>query len=121
MSNVRHHMRGYWDIDRSTSHCVTFVEAEEVDDELIKLVEQIRERGFRIAYVDCPQFKDRPWEIGSAIGVQLKTDHPPYHEGEELNLVRWLDDLTSLAYSTPGMVIVLDNAGQVLAEHRRHI
>ena len=48
-------------------------------------------------------------------------DHPPYHEENELNLARWLDDLISLAYSTTGVVIVLDNADQVCAKHRRHM
>ncbi|HEU5295986.1 MAG TPA: hypothetical protein VFU71_14485 [Burkholderiaceae bacterium] len=114
-------MRGYWDIDRSTSHCVTFVEASEVDNELIEFVAAIRRRGFRIAYVDCSKFKDRPWEIGSELGYQLKTDHPPYHEAHELNVVRWLDDLIWLAHSTPGVVMVLDNAHLVFGEHRRHM
>lgn len=114
-------MRGYRDIDRSTSHCVSFVESEEVEDELIELVRGLRERGFRIAYVDCAEFESRPWEIGSEIGLQLRTDHPPYHEGNELNLFRWLDDLISLAYSTPGVVIVLDNADRVFVKHRRHL
>ena len=117
-------MRGYSDIERSTSHCVTFVEAREVEDgreELIELVERIRSIGFRIAYVDCSKYLDRPWEIGSAIGYLLRTDHPPYHEDSELNLVRWLDDVISLAYTTPGVVIVLDNAEQVLLQHRRHV
>ena len=112
------HMRGYWDIDRSTSHCVTFVEAEDMDDELLDLVASVRQRGFRIAYIDCSRFKDRPWEILSEIGVQLKTDHPPYH-ADELRLVRWLDDLIALAYCTAGVVIVLDNADQVFVEHRQ--
>lgn len=114
-------MRGYWDIDRSTSHCVTFVEAEEVDEELAELVAQIRRRGFRIAYVDCSQYRDRPWEIGSALGALLGTEHPPYHQGGELNLVRWLDDLIYLATQTEGVVMVLDNADQVFVSHRRHI
>jgi hypothetical protein len=113
-------MRGYWDINRSTSHCVTFVEGEEVDEELREVVEELRTRGFRIAYVDCTQYADRPWEIGTAIGFELNTDNPPYHEGQELNLVRWLDDLISLAYTTPGVVIVLDNAGSGFTKHRRH-
>jgi hypothetical protein len=114
-------MRGYWDIDRSTSHCVTFVETEEVDDELVEFVAGIRQRGFRIAYVDCARFRECPWEIGSQVGFQLQTQHPPYHEANELNLVRWLDDLIPLAFSTPGVVIVLDNADQVFAKHRRHL
>ena len=114
-------MRGYWDIERSTSHCITFVEAEEVDAELAELVAQVRQRGFRIAYVDCSKYASRPWEIGSELGIRLGTDHPPYHEGEELNLVRWLDDLISLAYKTTGVVMVLDNADQVFVSHRRHI
>jgi hypothetical protein len=50
----------------------------------------------------------------------LKTDHPPYH-ADELSLVRWLDDLGSLAYRTPGVVIVLDDADQAFVEHRRHM
>jgi hypothetical protein len=113
-------MRGYWDINRSTSHCIAFVEAAEVDEELREIVDEIRARAFRIAYVDCSQFAERPWEIGSAIGLALKTDHPPYHENEELNLVRWLDDLVSLAYTTAGVVIVLDNVEPVFSRHRRH-
>jgi hypothetical protein len=117
---VRHQMRGYWDIDRSTSHCVTFVEAEEVDEELSELVGRVRQNGFRIAYVDCSKFKECPWEILSEIGFQLKTDHPPYH-ADELRLVRWLDDLIALAYRTPGIVIVLDNAGEAFVESRRHM
>lgn len=111
-------MRGYSDIDRSTSHCVSFVEAEEVEEGLSELVGRIRQRSFRIAYINCSMFQDRPWEILSEIGFQLKTDHPPYHAGA-LKLVRWLDDLAGLAYRTPGIVIVLDNADQVFAEHRR--
>ena len=56
----------------------------------------------------------------SEIGYQLKADHPPYHaDALKLKLVRWLDDLIGLAYRTPGIVIVLDNADQVFAEHRR--
>ena len=111
-------MRGYQDIDRSTSHCVAFVEADEVDEELGELVGCVRQKGFRIAYVDCSRFIGRPWEILSEIGSQLKTDHPPYH-ADELKLVRWLDDLSSLAYRTSGVVIVLDNADQAFVEHRR--
>jgi len=111
-------MRGYWDIDRSTSHCISFVETEEVEEGLSELVERIRQRGFRIAYIDCSMFQDRPWEILSEIGFQLKMDNPPYHT-DATKLVRWLDDLISLAYRTSGIVIVLDNAGRVFAEHRR--
>ena len=37
-----------------------------------------------------------------------------------MNLVRWLDDLISLAYTTTGVVIVLDNAGPAFSNHRRH-
>jgi hypothetical protein len=111
-------MRGYSDIDRSTSHCISFVEAEEVDEGLSELVGRVRESGFRIAYIDCSMFKDRPWEILSEIGFQLKTEHPPYH-ADKLKLVRWMDDLIGLVYCTPGILIVLDNADQVFAEHRR--
>ena len=112
-------MRGYWDIDRSTSHCVSFVDAVELDDELEELVSGIRERGFKIAYVDCASFVDFPWEIPSAIGSELDAAHHPYHEGHEANFGRWLDDLISFAYSTPGLVIVLDNGHLILQAHRK--
>ena len=118
---VRLKVRGYWDIDRSTSHCISFVEEEDVIVELDELVAEIRQKGFRIAYIDCAEYLNRPWEIGSDLGVQLKTDYPPYHEAEELNWVRFLDDLISLAYRTTGVVIVLDNADQIFSIHRRHI
>lgn len=111
-------MRGYSDIDRSTSHCISFVETAEVEEGLSELVQRIHQRGFRIAYIDCSMFQDRPWEILSEIGFQLKTDNPPYHT-DAMNLVRWLDDLIGLAYRTSGIVIVLDNADHVFAEHRR--
>ena len=114
-------MRGYWDIDRSTSHCISFVEASEVEPDLAEVVERIVQNGYRIAYVNCAEYESRAWEIGTAIGIALQTDHPPYHEGTQLDLVRWLDDLITLAYKTPGVVIVLDNADQVFITHRRHI
>jgi hypothetical protein len=112
-------MRSYWDIDRATSHCISFVEADEVDDELAELVDAVRKRGFKIAYVDCARFIDCPWEISSAIGNELQTDHPPYHEGQEANLARWLDDIISLAYKTSGLVIVLDNGHLIFHRHRK--
>ncbi|NRF72457.1 hypothetical protein HLB44_36460 [Aquincola sp. S2] len=103
-------MRGYTDIPRSTSHCVVFIDEGEIDPEDVELVQQVREQGYRIAYIDCATYEDRHWEIPSHIGAQIATHHPPYHEGREANLARWLDDLIALAYSTPGLIIVLDNA-----------
>jgi len=114
-------MRGYWGIDRSTSHCVAFVDADEVESELAELVQQIRQRGLRIAYVDCASYLDRPLEILSAIGFALGTSHPPYHSPNEPNFVRWLDDVGGLAFSTSGVVIVLDNAYLLMERHRKFL
>jgi hypothetical protein len=60
-----------------------------------------------------------PWLLPTAIGVALGTDHPPYHEGEQANLARWLDDLIGLAHRSSGVTIVLDNAATLFSSHRR--
>ena len=112
-------MRGYNDISRSTSACVHFVDAEEVELEDSDCFEEARHAGCQIVYVDCLRFLHEPWLIPSEIGNHAKTDHPPYHEGSNANLVRWLDDLISLAHSTPGLVMVLDNAGELFSVHRK--
>ena len=114
-------MLGYRNIDRSSSHCLAFVEANEIDADLPALVAKIRASGFRIAYLDCAQYMERPWEMATAIGCALQTDHPPYHVGTQTQWVRWLDDLISLANRAPGLVIVLDNADQMFLAHRHHI
>ena len=112
-------MRGYSDLDRSTSHCVTFIDEGDFDSDDQELVRRVRTLGYRIAYIDCDEYTNKYWEIPTAIGRQVGTDHPPYHEGTEANLARWLDDLITLAYSTPGLVVVLDNAHLLWSTHRK--
>jgi len=112
-------MRGYADITRSTSACVHFVDANEVHEEDRDLITHARASGTMFVYVDCVAFLDRPWEIPSAIGTLAKTNHPPYHDGDKVRWVRWLDDLISLAHTSPGLVIILDNADQLFARHRK--
>ena len=57
-------MRGYADIGYSTSHCVHFIEASEIDVEVLtEMVHSLRDRGFGIAYVDCMPLVDRPYQI----------------------------------------------------------
>jgi hypothetical protein len=112
-------MRGYSDIDRSTSHCLTFIDEGDLDLEDQELAGRVRKLGYRIAYIDCAEYANKHWEIPTDIGRQLGTDHPPYHEGTESNFARWLDDLISLAYSTAGLVIVLDNAHLLWSSQRK--
>jgi len=112
-------MRGYNDINRSTSACVHFVDADEVELEDADCFKEARDAGCQIVYVDCLRFMREPWLIPSEIGRLAKTDHPPYDEGANANLVRWLDDLISLAHFTRGLVLVLDNAAELFAVHRK--
>jgi len=103
-------MRGYSDITRATSSCLHFVDVAEVDDDDRDLFSEAIAHGAVVVYVDCSRFVDRHWLIPSEIGRLANMDHPPYHNEQVVNWVRWLDDLISLAHSRPSLVVVLDNA-----------
>lgn len=111
-------MRGYRDIVRSTSACVHFVEAREVDEELLELKSELDAARIPCAYVDCRQLVENPERTCEAVAVAVGAEHAPY--GEE-HWIRLLDDLISLSVRLPGLVIVLDHAEQLFAVDRSKV
>jgi hypothetical protein len=111
-------MRGYSDIVRSTSACVHFVEAREVDQELVETKGELDAAGIRCAYVDCRRLIANPDGTCDAVAVAVGADHAPY--GEE-HWIRLLDDMISLSVKLPGLVIVLDHADQLFNADRSKI
>lgn len=111
-------MRGYSDIARSTSACVHFVEAREVDEELIELKSELDAAHIPCAYVDCRQLISNPEDTCDVIAVAIGAEHAPY--GEEY-WIRLLDDMISLSVKLPGLVIVLDHADQLFEANRSKV
>jgi len=111
-------MRGYSDIVRSTSACVHFVEAREVDEELIELKSELDVAHIPCAYVDCRQLIANPEDTCDAVAVAVGAEHAPY--GEE-HWIRLLDDMISLSVKLPGLVIVLDHADQLFDANRSKV
>lgn len=111
-------MRGYSDIVRSTSACVHFVEACEVDEELLEVKSELDAACIPCAYVDCRQLVENPAGTCDAVAVAIGAEHAPY--GEE-HWIRLLDDMISLSVRLPGLVIVLDHAEQLFAVDRSKV
>ena len=103
-------MRGYSDIARSTTACVHFVEAHEIDEELREFMRELDEARIHCAYIDCRKLVADPDGTCAAVAIAVGVEHAPY--GEE-HWIRLLDDMISLSVNLPGLVIVLDHADQL--------
>ncbi|KAB7648156.1 hypothetical protein [Polymorphobacter fuscus] len=58
-------------------------------------------------------------EALNSLGVQLKTDHPPYDPHPSKGIRGWyrlMDDLETLGDRETGMVVVVDNAAPLFAD-----
>lgn len=112
-------MRGYNDIVRSTSVCVHFVEAYEVDDELTELRRELDTARIRCAYVDARTLIASPECTCDSIAAAIGAAHVPY--GERGHWVKLLDDMITLSCELRGLVIVLDHADELFAIDRSQI
>lgn len=107
-------MRGYSDITRSTSACVHFVEAHEVDkdrEDMGELKADLEAAQIRCAYVDCRTLLADPEDTCEAVAVAVGAEHVPH--GEKGHWVKLWDDMISLSAELPGLVIVMDHADQL--------
>lgn len=112
-------MRGYSDIVRSTSACVHFVEAREVDEELRDLKSQLDAASIRCAYVDCSKLVAEPEGTCDAVAEAVGAEHVPY--GEAGHWVKLFDDLISLSVEISGLVIVMDHADKLFNVNRSQL
>jgi hypothetical protein len=112
-------MRGYSDIVRSTSACVHFVEAKEIDEEeLVDIRRALDEADIRCSYVDCRDLIDAPHRTCDAIGAAVLAEHFPYGPNGWIPL---LDDMITLSMKLPGLVIILDHADELFGIDRSQI
>ena len=111
-------MRGYCDIVRSTSACVHFVEAREVNEELLEFKSELDAARIPYAYVDCRQLVENPESTCDAVAIAIGAEHAPY--GEE-HWIRLLDDMISLSVRLPGLVIVMDHAQELFSIDRSKV
>ena len=120
-------MRGYAGIWLPLSACVHFVRNDEIDDSLIEMVEDLREKKITWAYVDYEIVSKSGANIADHIARVLRLEHAPYggppyggpcSQGVGIHWVRFLDDLITLSSHVTGVVIVIDNADLLFAEAR---
>jgi hypothetical protein len=87
----------------------------ETDDDPMEWVlpAELALKNIAFAYVDATSCKAQ--DVPNIIGAQLGTEHPPY-DIRELGWLRLTDDMESLAHGRAGMVIIVDNAAEVLSD-----
>ena len=77
----------------------------------------LAEANIALAYLDASV--NRETEALNSLGVQLDTQHRPYDPKPPAGMMGWyrfMDDLCDLSEERGGMVIVVDNAGELFAE-----
>lgn len=112
-------MRGYSDIARSTSACVHFVEAREVDEDLNGVKRELDAARIRCAYVDGRKLLADPESTCDAVAAAVGAEHVPY--GETGHRVKLFDDMITLSVELQGLVIVVDHADQLFNVDRSQI
>jgi hypothetical protein len=105
-------MRGYSGIDAPLSACLHFVRNLEVDDSTADIFATAKRQDIAILYVDYRQLTQAGHSIFDEIAERLQFEHRPYACGDR---VRFVDDLITLAYRMPGLVIVVDYGSDFLS------
>ena len=113
-------MSNYWDILRSTTDCVQFAYAADVDEEFLPLPAEMRANGVVHAYVDYLEVRRSGAHICNVIAKALRLENAPYEavpgpRGIHI-WIPFLDDLGGLSYQVEGAAIIIDNADVLLAE-----
>ena len=68
-------------------------------------------QGIAFAYLDAASVTE--YEALNSLAKQLRTDHPPYEPNPHNGMPGWyrfMDDLETLSFNEPGMIIIIDNA-----------
>lgn len=79
--------------------------------------EKLACRGMVWAYLDAERVSE--YEALNSLGLQLRTDHPPYDPhppGGISGWIRFMDDLLTLGQREEGMVIIVDKASDLFAD-----
>jgi hypothetical protein len=106
-------MRAYQGLHLPLTRCVHFVNTHESDETLEYVVRAATTEGVRFVYWSFLDNGNKSVTIADPLGEALELEHAPYGKAP---WVRFLDDLITLAYRYPGLVIVVDRADILLRE-----
>jgi len=116
-------MSSYWDCRQSTTNCIHFLFGDHAAESDRKVLEEFRKARIECFYVDYLYEKHGGEHIANAIAKVLKLPHAPYRlptSPKQIDVwVPFLDDMITLSQQKDGIVIVVDNAGALLAEDCR--
>lgn len=77
---------------------------------------KLAQDGIAFAYVDGSKLSEE--EALNSLGIQLRTENPPYEPHPPLGMKGWyrfMDDLETLSERAGGLVIIVDNAAPLFA------
>ena len=118
-------MSNYWKLQRSSSDCIHFVYADQVDDSDSAITDELRKSNVKWVYVDYLDVKHSDQHIADVIAYLLKLQHAPYGPRtspyQPKIWVPFLDDLVGLSRQEHenGVAIIIDSADVFLAENGR--
>jgi hypothetical protein len=81
------------------------------------LPEKLAEQGIACAYLNAANVSE--YHALNSLGLQLRTDHPPYDPNPPAGMKGWyrfMDDLETLSQREAGMVIIVDWAAGLFAD-----
>jgi len=111
-------MSAYEALHLPLTSCVHFVKNEEFESTRHSVVPAVLKEGVTFVYWSYLEGGSESLTIADPLGVALKLEHAPYGTPwiKGISWVRFLDDLTTLAYRYKGLAIIIDHADVLLRE-----
>lgn len=109
-------VRAYRGLHLPRTHCIHFVNTREFDQSVGEVVEAAVKTGVKLVHWDYLDGGGTSTTIADPLGRALQLQHAPYGGSPLSSWVPFLDDLITLAYRYPGLVIVIDHANILLRE-----
>jgi hypothetical protein len=106
-------VRAYEFLDQPLTRCIHFVRTQEFDGSQEQVVEAAVRKGVKCVYWDYVDGGSASATIADPLGRALELAHVPYGR---LPWIEFLDDLITLSFRYPGLVIVVDHADILLRE-----
>jgi hypothetical protein len=106
-------VNGYGGVDLPLTDCVHFVRTGDFDGSQEQAVEAAVRKGMKLVYWDYLDGGSASATIATPLGRALELAYTPYGN---LPWTQFLDDLITLSFRYPGLVIVIDHADSLLRE-----
>ena len=91
-------VRAYEALHLPLTRCIHFVKTREFDQSVEEVVEAAVKTGVKLVYRDYLDGGGTSTTVADPLGRALQLEHPPYGR----SWIRFLDDLITLAYRSPG-------------------